>query len=34
MHRNIATMPDDDLKKLTYYIAQGRGKEIKDYYTD
>ena len=34
MHRNIATMPDEDLKKLTYYIAQGRGKEIKDYYTD
>lgn len=33
MHRNIATLPDEDLKKLTYYIAQGRGKEIKDYYT-
>lgn len=34
MHRNVATMPDDDLKKLTYYIAQGRAKEIKDYYTN
>jgi hypothetical protein len=34
MHRNIATLPDEDLKKLTYYIAQGRGKDIKDYYTN
>lgn len=33
MHHNINTTPPDDMKKLVYYISQGRGKEIKDYYT-
>ena len=33
LHENIQKSETDDFKKLVYYIAQGRGNEIKDYYS-
>lgn len=33
-HVNIQETPVDDMKKLVYYIAEGRGQEIRDYFTN